>query len=53
MLKNLKVMVLSSLFEGLPNVLLESLSLKNLLSQLSGSILDYGRGGLLFQEEQK
>ena len=57
-LKKSKVMILSSVFEGLPNVLLESLSLKKFVISSNcptgpKEILDYGRGGLLFQMKNK
>ena len=57
-LKRSEVMILSSVFEGLPNVLLESLSLKKFVISSNcptgpKEILDYGRSGLLFQMRNK
>ena len=57
-LKRSEVMILSSVFEGLPNVLLESLSLKKFVISSNcptgpKEILDYGRSGLLFQMKNK
>ena len=51
-------MILSSIFEGLPNVLLESLSLKRFVISSNcptgpKEILDHGRSGLLFQMKNK
>ncbi len=53
-LKKSEVFVLSSLFEGLPNVLLESLSLKKFIISSNcptgpKEILDHGKNGLLFK----
>ena len=53
-LKRSEVLILSSLFEGLPNVLLESLSLKKFVISSDcptgpKEILDYGKNGLLFK----
>ena len=53
-LKKSEVFILSSLFEGLPNVLLESLTLKNFIISSNcptgpKEILDSGRNGLLFK----
>ena len=53
-LKRADVFILSSLYEGLPNVLLESLSLKKLIISSNcptgpKEILDYGKNGLLFK----
>ena len=53
-LKKSEVLILSSLFEGLPNVLLESLSLKKFVISSDcptgpKEILDYGKNGLLFK----
>ena len=53
-LKRSEVLILSSLFEGLPNVLLESLSLKKFVISSNcptgpKEILDYGKNGLLFK----
>ena len=53
-IKNAELMILSSLYEGLPNVLLESLAL-NVFTISSNcptgpsEILDNGKGGLLFK----
>ncbi len=57
-LKRSEVMILSSLYEGLPNVLLESLSLKKFIISSNCStgpkeILDNGKSGLLFQMKNK
>ena len=57
-LKKSKVLILSSLFEGLPNVLLESLTLKKFIISSDcptgpKEILDYGRNGLLFKMNDK
>ena len=53
-IKKSEVLILSSLFEGLPNVLLESLSLKKFVISSDcptgpKEILDYGKNGLLFK----
>ncbi len=53
-LKRSEVLILSSLYEGLPNVLLESLSLKKFVISSDcptgpKEILDYGKNGLLFK----
>ena len=53
-LKRADVFILSSLYEGLPNVLLESLSLKKLIISSNcptgpKEILDYGKNGFLFK----
>ena len=53
-LKRSEVLILSSLFEGLPNVLLESLYLKKFVISSDcptgpKEILDYGKNGLLFK----
>ena len=53
-LKKSEVFILSSLFEGLPNVLLESLTLKNFIISSNcptgpKEILDSGKNGLLFK----
>jgi glycosyltransferase involved in cell wall biosynthesis len=53
-LKESEVFILSSLFEGLPNVLLESLSLKKFIISSNcptgpKEILDHGKNGLLFK----
>ena len=53
-LKKAEVFILSSLFEGLPNVLLESLSLKNSIISSNcptgpKEILDNGKNGFLFK----
>ena len=57
-LKRSEVLILSSLFEGLPNVLLESLSLKKFVISSDcptgpKEILDYGKNGLLFKMKMK
>ena len=49
-----EVLILSSLYEGLPNVLLEGLSLKKFVISSDcptgpKEILDYGKNGLLFK----
>lgn len=48
------IFILSSIFEGLPNVLLEALTLKKFIISTScptgpNEILDYGKGGTLFK----
>jgi len=53
-LKKSDALILSSNFEGLPNVLLEALTLKKLVISSNcptgpKEILDYGKGGLLFR----
>ena len=53
-LKKSDVLVLSSKYEGLPNILLESLSLKKTVISSDcptgpREILDYGKGGLLYK----
>ena len=53
-LKRSEVLILSSLYEGLPNVLLESLTLKKFVISSDcptgpKEILDYGKNGLLFK----
>ena len=53
-LKKTQVFILSSLFEGLPNVLLESLTLKKFIISSNcptgpKEILDNGKNGLLFR----
>ena len=53
-IKQADIFVLSSLFEGLPNVLLEAILLKNFIISSNcktgpKEILDYGKGGLLFK----
>ena len=53
-LKRSEVLILSSLFEGLPNVLLESLTLEKFVISSDcptgpKEILDYGKNGLLFK----
>jgi len=53
-IKKSQVFILSSLYEGLPNVLLESLVLKKLIISSNcptgpREILDNGKGGLLFE----
>ena len=57
-LKRSEVVILSSLFEGLPNILLESLCLKKFIISSNcptgpKEILDYGKNGLLFQMKSK
>lgn len=57
-IKKSEVVILSSLFEGLPNVLLESLCLKKFVISSNcptgpKEILDYGKSGLLFQTKNK
>jgi len=53
-LKEADAFILSSIFEGLPNVLLEALTLKKLIISSDcptgpREILDYGKGGLIFK----
>ena len=53
-MKKSDALVLSSKFEGLPNVLLEALTLKKLVISSNcptgpKEILDHGKGGLLFK----
>ncbi len=53
-LKKSNAFILSSVYEGLPNVLLEALSLKKLIISSNcptgpNEILDYGKGGLIFK----
>ena len=57
-LKRSEVVILSSLFEGLPNVLLESLCLRKFVISSNcptgpKEILDFGKNGLLFQTKNK
>jgi len=53
-IKHCNLFVLSSRFEGLPNVLLEAITLKKFVISSNcptgpNEILDYGKGGLLFK----
>ena len=53
-IKSSEVFILSSLFEGLPNVLLEAISLNSIIISSDcptgpSEILDKGKGGLLFK----
>lgn len=53
-IKKADAFILSSIYEGLPNVLLESLALKKFIISTNcptgpAEILDYGKGGLLFK----
>ena len=55
-IKQADLFILSSKFEGLPNVLLESITLKKMIISSScptgpKEILSYGKGGLLFKVE--
>jgi len=52
-IKNCNLFVLSSIYEGLPNVLLEAITLKKFVISSNcptgpNEILNYGKGGLLF-----